>query len=138
MAMRFKNRGGTLLEVLVSLIILTLVASSVVEVAAQRRCALAENRRSQAGLEWAMTWRTASLQHQEWTKGESGNFLGHDDIHWSLERIGNEVGAGPTPDDSWRRLVISLSPADQTERASFVFRLPDAATGVADAAGGRE
>jgi type II secretory pathway pseudopilin PulG len=142
-------RGGTLLEVLVSLVLVTLVASAVVEAAARRRQAAAEARRAAAGLALAERWRAGRAAGTAWAGGDGGRFeaarAGDGEVaggmapEWSLrpaEAAHVPGGATGVPaDGQWRRLVISLSPTDPRDAVSFLMRTEDTTLPPAAAAG---
>jgi len=123
------QKGGTLIEVLVSLVIVTLVLSSVLEVTSYRRRVLTDAVRNRDAGNLAMTWQSARLHDLPWSHGDSGGFPGRDDMRWFIERI-TATGAssdshmpGEPTDDAWRRLqVVHLDRGTETATA-FIFRL---------------
>lgn len=117
--------GGTLLEVLIGLVILSLVLTSVVD-------AMGQNRRAQAETQWhdlatrlAMQWRQARLTKTPWSLGEQGTFEQTDATArygWKLEQI-SFSGASIDMDAAWRKLVILDSASHLA--SEFLMRIGD-------------
>lgn len=124
-------RGGTLLEVLVSLIIVTLVLSAVLDVSAHQRHVLADSQERRAAMDLAISWRSARLANERWAQGDQGTFPDIVGPRWTLEPLPNSQvsGSGLEPDAHWRRLQV-LTAADDAIGGSFLLRIdPYAAPG---------
>lgn len=117
------GRGGTLLEVLVSLVIITMVAASVVEVSVHRRNTLMVANRTGTGLELAVFWQAQRLQNAPWTQGNAGTFPGRDDFRWTVFPVFPSSSEGPPPDDAWRQLRIAPAGSMTDLAATFLVRL---------------
>jgi type II secretory pathway pseudopilin PulG len=127
-------RGGTLIEVLVSLVIVTLIASSVLEVASHRRRVVADGRRVQTAFDLALLWQAGRSQGEKWSMGDAGGFPGQDDMRWVLEPLPVPTSEGSrAPDDLWRRLQVIHLDVGREEVSSFVFRLDRPAVAAAEA-----
>ena len=116
-------RGGTLIEVLVSLLIVTLVLLTVVEVSVHRRQASSAALRSNKAMTLAMAWQSARLAGQDWTKGYEGGFPDGDGPRWILEPApqGLATGPGMEQDDQWREIRIISNP-DDVPGSAFLLR----------------
>jgi type II secretory pathway pseudopilin PulG len=115
--------GGTLLEVLVSLVIITMVAASVVEVSFHRRKTIIVASRTRAALGLAASWQAQRLQNAPWTRANAGAFPGRDDFRWTLVPLVPSSAEGTVPDEGWRQLRISPAGSMTDLPATFVVRL---------------
>jgi type II secretory pathway pseudopilin PulG len=127
---RFTSRGGTLIEVLVSLLIVTLVLSSVVEVSVYRRKAALDAQRTQKAIALAMAWQSGRLAAQEWTKGYEGGFPDQDGPRWVLEPApqAQTTGSGLEPDGQWHQIRI-VTTQDDVPGMTFLLRFDAVASG---------
>jgi prepilin-type N-terminal cleavage/methylation domain-containing protein len=121
------KRGGTLLEVMVSLVIVTLIASSLVEAAAQRRRAGIEETRTTLGRNLVLSWRAARVAGLAWAAREEGDFPEPDHAGWTLAPLKDTVDGSVAPDDHWKELVIQSQSGDV--HWVYVLRIDDASAG---------
>lgn len=120
------RRGGTLLEVLMSLLVLSMLLQTVVQVSTQVRSAKRLARDSTAGRNAAIDWRMARERGDAWARGDGGNFP-DDGIRWQLSAVASS-GDVTRPDERWRTLELMRSDAS----ASFfqtVLRLENSIDG---------
>ncbi|HUO09019.1 MAG TPA: hypothetical protein VM008_12000 [Phycisphaerae bacterium] len=121
------------MEVLVSLIIVTLVLSAILDVSAHQRHVLADAQERRAAMDLAITWRSARLAQESWAQGDQGTFPDRDGPRWTLEPLPNiEVSnSGLEADSQWRQLHV-LTTADDPTGVGFLLRLdPDDASTAA-------
>lgn len=123
-----RRQGGTLLEVLVSLVILSWITASLVDVMSQQRRAQADAQAAQAGLAAALRWQMARATGVSWAQGEAGVEAppaGGEEVHWELSPLeASAPSAAGRPDGAWRQLRIWGAGAEERSvRWQGVIRL---------------
>ena len=101
------RRGGTLLEVLISLVIVSLIATSLLEVTRNARLMKTQVAREQQGTSAALRWRVARAAGEAWAQGDQGAFEA-DALTWKIAMV-DAVSADATtaPDEAWRELEVA-------------------------------
>ena len=102
------RRGGTLLEVLVSLVILAMLIRVALQVSAGVRGARRLADDAAVGSGAAMEWRLARMRGETWAQGEDGSFpFAERAMSWRLARPAvQSLKSEVDPDDAWRTLEI--------------------------------
>jgi Tfp pilus assembly protein PilV len=102
-----KRSGGTLLEVLLSLIIIAMILDLVLQVSAQSRHAKQLARDARESNSAAIEWRQARIRDAPWAQGNEG-MLSENSLHWSLLSLDKPKSAsGREPDRQWRMLQLT-------------------------------
>ncbi len=116
-------RAGTLIEVLVSLVIVTLVLLTMLDVSVHKRQAASNAIRSRETLKLAITWQSARLARADWTQGEAGYFPDPVEARWMVEQVNDAQisGSGFSPDAQWQTLRVMRSNDDPG--AAFLVRI---------------
>lgn len=128
MSMRHVNRsGGTLLEVMLSLLIVGLILHLVLQASAQVRASKKQADEDREGSEAAMRWRASREAGDSWTQGEEGKSL-DGALIWRLVALSapDTAQAGEKPDGHWRVLELRKNPKDKEGPVfhRIVLRLP--------------
>jgi type II secretory pathway pseudopilin PulG len=102
-----KRSGGTLLEVLLSLIIIAMILDLVLQVSAQSRHAKQLARDARESNSAAIEWRQARIRNVPWAQGDEG-MLSENSLHWSLLSLDEPKSAlSREPDRQWRMLQLT-------------------------------
>lgn len=99
------RRGGTLLEVLISLVILSMALRLVVQIADRSRGAARLARDAELGTVSAMHWRAGRSRLEPWTDGERGEFPSAP-LTWRLIAVAQPADTQPLADERWRLLEL--------------------------------
>ena len=121
---RYFRRGGTILEVLISLVIVAMLLQFTAQVSARVRASRRLARDVEMGSQAAMTWRLARERAESWALGEEGAFTA-DGFRWRLAMLAVDAAeTGHAPDGAWRLLEISRA-NEPTPFWSVTLRLAD-------------
>jgi prepilin-type N-terminal cleavage/methylation domain-containing protein len=102
-------RGGTLLEVLISLAIVSLLMVVVLEVSAHTRDTRSDLDRQQIGRALFLEWRAARANGTAWAQGSMGHFPAPESVHWNLGPAQFQNDASSTIDSegsAWIRVEL--------------------------------
>lgn len=102
--------GGTLLEVLISLVILAMALRMVVQISDRARGAERLARDAQVGTDAAVRWHAARLSLESWSEGERGRFPSAP-LNWRLAAVSEQENGEVALDDRWR--VLELQRAEE-------------------------
>ncbi len=126
------GRGGTLLEVLISLVILCLIVSGVLDGMRHVRSAKDYATLSEWASQQIAHWKQGRYRHESWAMGDSGTMdAGNSLIYWQLEPLTPLSGENMTftsdstpkvkrPDEHWRQCTISTAPWGMSDTDSNV------------------
>lgn len=96
--------GGTLLEVLISLVIVSMISTSLLQAGRNSRLAREQATREAQGMQAAIHWRQARGTGQLWAVGDAGT-IPESPIQWTLQSL--PANTNNQPDASWRLLTLS-------------------------------
>lgn len=133
-------RGGTLLEIMVSLVLVGLMVGTLYPVLTQGRRIERAAQYQQHDKQAALTWQTARQQGVVWAQGQMG-VMPNEAGRWELTELPamDSTPSGDTPigpDKSWRLLVLHFTQGSDTRIWQTPVRLPTVIPADPQAVGG--
>ena len=98
--------AGTLLEVLVSLVVLLMLIQTVTQISSRMRSSRMEMRSKREGIDKAITWKSAFQRGETWAQGDEGEFP-QSGVRWCLKSLQSQkLSDSEPPDAAWRKLEL--------------------------------